>query len=293
MVKPSRPLLLLGYIIIILANITFFLPSEIKITDTLSFRSFTPGSIFEKQEVKYADISHITQKFDERKPVERKKPAAPAKKTITTAEQIVPQEAPVQADTAEVLDSRYLIQFPEEADTVLNGFFAALRTSLPSKELIRILHYGDSQVEGDRITSFLRRRLQEEYGGCGIGLVPVVDGSGTRITLLQRADRAWSRNLAFGPEYNKSLPGNYGILGTYYTYTPIRHISTAKPTSGQSPYIREGAAKFDFPASEPVSIDLMPSDIAKGKNREVRNIKLLYRNPGAPFKRLEIPQRRI
>jgi hypothetical protein len=61
MIKPSRSLLLLGYIVIILANVTFFLPPEIKITDTLSFRSFTPRSIFERQEAKYVDISHITQ----------------------------------------------------------------------------------------------------------------------------------------------------------------------------------------------------------------------------------------
>jgi lysophospholipase L1-like esterase len=282
MVKPSRPLLLLGYILIILANITFFLPPEIKLTDTLSFRSFTPGSILERQEVKYADISHITQKFTEPDSAERPAPVARAAKKATSAE-VVKQEAQAITDSTPTLDRRFLIQFPEEADTVLDGFFQALRTSLPSKELIRVLHYGDSQVEGDRITSFLRKRLQEQYGGCGIGLIPVVDGSGTRTTLLQRADRAWSRTLAFGPDYNKSLPGNYGILGTYYTYTPIRHISPVKPTSGQSPYTREAVSKFDFSASEPVSIELMPSDIAKGKSREVKNIKLLYRNPGAPF----------
>jgi lysophospholipase L1-like esterase len=285
MIKPSRSLLLLGYIVIILANVTFFLPPEIKITDTLSFRSFTPRSIFEKQEAKYVDISHITQKFDKPSVTKKSKPVAPAQQNNTSTA-VVKEEQEVTAttqDSTEILDSKYLIQFPEEADTVLDGFFEALRTSLPSKELIRVLHYGDSQVEGDRITSFLRRRLQEQYGGCGIGLVPLVDGSGTRITLLQRADRAWSRTLAFGPEYNRSLPGNYGILGTYYTYTPIKHLNTLKPTRGQSIYTQSQVTKFDFSATEPVSIDLMPSDVAKGRSRQVQQIKLLYRNPGAPF----------
>jgi lysophospholipase L1-like esterase len=283
MVKPSRSLLLLGYIVIILANVTFFLPPQIKLTDTISFRSFTPGSIFEKQEVKYADISHITQKFTGPDSVDTPKRVAPAKKSNTKAA-VVKQEEPAKADSAVQLDMRYRIQFPENADTALNGFFQALRQSLPARELIRVLHYGDSQIEGDRITAFLRRRLQEQYGGCGIGLIPIVDGSGSRITLLQRADRAWSRTLAFGPDYNKSLPGNYGILGTYYTYTPIRHINPVKPTSGQSPYNREGAEKFNFSAAEAVSLEMMPSDIAKGKHRQVQNIKLLYRNPGAPFR---------
>ncbi|MDO1445042.1 GDSL-type esterase/lipase family protein [Rhodocytophaga aerolata] len=286
MVKPSRSLLLLGYILIILANVTFFLPPEIKLTETISFRSFTPGSIFEKQEVKYADISDITQKFNQPDPLELPEKAAPAKKKKKTKAAVVKQQAPVKPDTTEVLETRYHIQFPEKADTVLDGFFQALRSSLPSKELIRVLHYGDSQIEGDRITSFLRRRLQEQYGGCGIGLIPAVDGSGTRLTLLQRADRAWSRTLAFGPDYNKTLPGSYGVLGTYYTYTPIRHLSQIKPTSGQSSYSREETTtngKFDFSTAEPVSLELMPSDMAKGRSRQVKNLKLLYRNPGAPF----------
>ena len=30
---------------------------------------------------------------------------------------------------------------------------------------VRIMHYGDSQIEGDRISGRLRERLQKEFGG--------------------------------------------------------------------------------------------------------------------------------
>ena len=33
------------------------------------------------------------------------------------------------------------------------------------------MYYGDSQIEGDRITSYLRQTLRKEYGGTGPGLV--------------------------------------------------------------------------------------------------------------------------
>lgn len=48
---------------------------------------------------------------------------------------------------------------------------AALRRA--NDEVVRIVHYGDSQIEEDRITSTLRRHLQERYGGQGLGLIPL------------------------------------------------------------------------------------------------------------------------
>ena len=41
------------------------------------------------------------------------------------------------------------------------------------QRVVRIMHYGDSQIEEDRITSMLRRKLQATYGGRGLGLIPL------------------------------------------------------------------------------------------------------------------------
>ena len=37
---------------------------------------------------------------------------------------------------------------------------------------VRIIHYGDSQIEEDRITGAIRERLQERFGGNGPGMMP-------------------------------------------------------------------------------------------------------------------------
>ena len=38
---------------------------------------------------------------------------------------------------------------------------------------IRIAYLGDSMIEGDLITQTLRELLQKEYGGQGVGFLPI------------------------------------------------------------------------------------------------------------------------
>ncbi|MBE9510647.1 MAG: hypothetical protein IMY71_07205, partial [Bacteroidetes bacterium] len=46
------------------------------------------------------------------------------------------------------------IEYPPGKDSVLNHFFKELIAIRDKNGSARILHYGDSQIEGDRITSF-------------------------------------------------------------------------------------------------------------------------------------------
>lgn len=41
------------------------------------------------------------------------------------------------------------------------------------KRKVRIAYFGDSMIEGDLITQTLRRELQDSFGGCGVGFVPI------------------------------------------------------------------------------------------------------------------------
>jgi hypothetical protein len=41
------------------------------------------------------------------------------------------------------------------------------------KRKIRIAYFGDSMIEGDLITQTLRKELQDSFGGCGVGFVPI------------------------------------------------------------------------------------------------------------------------
>ncbi len=53
----------------------------------------------------------------------------------------------------------------------LKYFFDALSNS--KKSQIRVAHFGDSALEGDLVTSYLRNKFQQKFGGKGVGFVPI------------------------------------------------------------------------------------------------------------------------
>ncbi len=75
-----------------------------------------------------------------------------------------------------------------------SDLFGAFLDSLRNPEgQIRILYYGDSQIEGDRITFYLRKLLREGRGGTGPGLfLPVMPVMYTKSVWL-RSSPNWKR----------------------------------------------------------------------------------------------------
>ncbi|MDR3296727.1 MAG: hypothetical protein LBS94_00645 [Prevotellaceae bacterium] len=64
------------------------------------------------------------------------------------------------------------IEYPDNSRSAMRKLFeelASLRTDKAKQ--VRLLHYGDSQIEADRMTMILRQQLQREYGGGGLGYV--------------------------------------------------------------------------------------------------------------------------
>jgi alginate O-acetyltransferase complex protein AlgI len=72
----------------------------------------------------------------------------------------------------------------------LSIFIDSLRHS---KGQVRVMYYGDSQIEGDRITSYLRKALREEHGGTGPGLLlPLMPVMYTK-TVWIRSSSNWKK----------------------------------------------------------------------------------------------------
>ena len=62
---------------------------------------------------------------------------------------------------------------PNDNIKFFDPLFAELEKAQAGGELVHILHYGDSQIEVDRMSNNLRRFFQKHFGGSGIGLIPV------------------------------------------------------------------------------------------------------------------------
>lgn len=96
-------------------------------------------------------------------------------------------------------------------------FFQELTELVGAKRKIRILHFGDSQIEGDRMTGFLRQRMQEQFGGTGPGMIPAVNVYPT-LAFQQSCSPNFMRYTCFGgPRLSNK---KYGVFNSAARFTP-------------------------------------------------------------------------
>lgn len=100
---------------------------------------------------------------------------------------------------------------PQNNITYLDNFFKALDNA--SKKHVRIMHYGDSQLECDRISCDLRDRFQSQFGGMGVGLIPVQQTIATYTLSQQCYPSELQRNLVYGSIENRASHSRYGVMG--------------------------------------------------------------------------------
>ena len=101
----------------------------------------------------------------------------------------------------------------------LGAFYQSLTTTNTRK--VRIVHYGDSQIEEDRMSSQIREVLQDRFGGAGVGLMPLAQTIPSRSVkqTLQMNGRTITpqqgpqRYLVYGPKRMQRADGLYGPMG--------------------------------------------------------------------------------
>ena len=95
-----------------------------------------------------------------------------------------------------------------------------VRETVARGEQVRIVYYGDSQIEGDRMTSLLRRELRKQGGGTGPGmLLPVMPVMYTRSYVV-RSSSNWKRYTLLDYR-NGTLPHNrLGPMLALCRFTP-------------------------------------------------------------------------
>ena len=101
--------------------------------------------------------------------------------------------------------------FPNHDDSFFDTLFSQFNSIPQSGRTIRILHYGDSQIEMDRITNRLRSYMQSHFGGGGPGLVPFA----TLIPSLSVSTYGTGnlvRQSPFGDSLVVRAAGNYGPM---------------------------------------------------------------------------------
>jgi len=202
--KPIRIFFLLLIVFIFFLLVSFLLPDrDMTISKGISIRFPSLIKIFQPRDIEYADIASILQQ----------------KRSDTDSLVRI-----AETDTLKRPDSLLIklvsqpLDYPCDDKTVLYPFFRKLEESLINKQGIHILHYGDSQLEGDRITDYLRSRFQAEFGGSGPGILPLGEED-YRLALSSSVSGNWQRHNLMGIKYKDQGSHPYGPLGSYFRFT--------------------------------------------------------------------------
>lgn len=106
------------------------------------------------------------------------------------------------------------LYFPDDNIELLDRFFASLDRA--DEQQVRIMHYGDSQLEEDRITATIRDFLQEKFGGGGGGLLPIAG---------QYFNRSYSVSASYDAPYRIVYAGTPEMRAGHNRYGPLGRVS--------------------------------------------------------------------
>jgi lysophospholipase L1-like esterase len=192
--KPSRVLLFIAACLCLLAMLCVVLPHRVQV-GSRTLRWPTLGEVFEPSAV-------------------RNQPSEVSIQIDTIAEvDTLPQP------TEQIVIPKVAVDSVTDSRVFLSAFYASLAEA--STRAIRVVHYGDSQIEEDRITTEIRKHLQARYGGAGVGMMPLAQTipnrsvkqqlfmSGRRVAALQGP----RRYMVYALRQDQRQDGLYGPMG--------------------------------------------------------------------------------
>lgn len=243
--KPVKTFLFLACTLIIVAVVYFYLYTPEPRTETQPVHTFSPSRQAverqqeEKEEKENQAVASITSRW------ERDSLMLFYKRIYR-----------LDADIFEDPELQGVPGFPFEYDSagagryLLQDFFAkllALRNPLEAEKIadwyekpdfwnedltprrtrfVRVLHYGGSLIENDYVSGTLRRLMQEDFGGMGVGLLPLFQSNANYISVKKSGKWHISRP-------DKEIPrGNFGVYAAALTPPPVNALGQKTKDQG-------------------------------------------------------------
>lgn len=258
-VKPYHVLLFIAGILVLLAPLMAFVPQDGWNLGGFNLRFLSMESFLEPKKQEKAEIGDIivvdTNMVDVEDPLLKHNDQSNGN-----------FGAPKGGELSE--DASTELQMNETGIRNLHAFFLTLDQVATKKEKISILHYGDSQIEGDRMTGYIRQRIQDQFGGNGPGLIPATNVYNT-MTFKQTYSENFRRFTCFGGDALKSR--KYGAMASASRFT--------------REYQSDSLSKIlDTLSEQSAWIEIAPSAGAYARAKAYNNVKMHYNGCLAPVK---------
>jgi len=193
--KAIRTLIFIFSVILILGVAWYFFPAEgLAIGNyTLRFPSYAEDMAPAKEEVDVdAVIDKVNKSFE-----------------MTCSDNLLDSMRYYRSYLKENPNRIYL---PNDDYTFFDPLFHQLENADDEGKTYRIMHYGDSQIEMDRISSVLRQKLQEFFGGSGPNMIPAIQPVAT-ISVSQHSNNL-HRYMVYG-DANRAPHNRYGVMSQF------------------------------------------------------------------------------
>ncbi len=256
MIKPLKTVLFFLLAAAFLLPTVILFPEEGIEIGSFKLKMLSFNDLLGEDTVHYADISDI---IDEGFEVDSLPDITEIQQIAADSSEDIPDT--IRADAKALAANVYRLQFPRGGKSCLTNFYKALDALANKKDLLRIMHYGDSQIEGDRISSYIRNKLQTKYGGIGPGLLPAMQPYDSYFSIKQTNIGEWSRYAVFGKRNPEVLHKNYGALAAFSRYAPISNDSIFRDS-----VIYQGEVVFE------------ESNLAYGRVRKFQKVQVFYGN---------------
>ena len=132
------------------------------------------------------------------------------------------------------------IYLPDNDYHYFDAVFRQMETA--GDHLVRVVHYGDSQIELDRISQDLRQALQDRFGGSGTGLFPALSNVPS-ASIYKAANGGFVQYTMYGDSTTQRAGHNrYGLLAQVVQLTDGGTV-TLRGSNNKT--AREGVKTFE------------------------------------------------
>lgn len=132
---------------------------------------------------------------------------------------------------AKKIDTALIADYSTDSLTSLLAFFNKLDQAKPKHKKVRIAYFGDSFIESDNITADLRTHLQTQFGGSGIGFLPMQSVVSAQYHSINFTTKGFWQDYHF-----KSNPYKLPLGFTGHIFYPLANATTAYVAKNKVPF---------------------------------------------------------